>query len=189
MRRFAGVVDYPLDPEGQLAAIPQMGATPNGVYGLKIFTHQFDFAKSTRWAARLPSLSFVYLERRDLLGQAISHVRALQTQQWISRVAAAVAPTYDQASINGQLVRLASGHARWRNYFARNGLPVLCLTYEAFVQSPQETVEAVGRWIGLSETPRIDISQLGGLEIQRDALSEAWRARFIAETRDLTILH
>src|SRR5208283_74902 len=151
-RNFGGIPDYPLDPEGQLAAIPQIGTTSNGVYGLKIFSHQFDLVKSTRWAVRLPSLSFVYLERRDLLGQAISHARALQTEQWASHFKATAQPVYDRASINNQLIYLARGYTRWRYYFARNAIPVLNLTYEEITQSPQETVEAVGRWVGLSET-------------------------------------
>ena len=82
-------------------------------------------------------------------------------------------------------MRLVRAQIRWRYYFARNGLPVLNLVYEQVMQFPQETVEAVGRLIGLSETPRVDMEQIADLRIQRDALSDAWRARFIAESRDL----
>ena len=63
-------------------------------------------------------------------------------------------------------------------------MPVLNLVYEHVMQSPQESVEAVGRLIGLAETPRIDMAQMGDVKIQRDALNEAWRARFLAEPRD-----
>jgi len=179
--------DYPTDPEAQVGQIPTVAATPNGVYGLKLFSHEFDLTKSTRWTERLPGLSFIYLERRDLLGQALSHVRAQQTQQWVSFRPAQAEPVYDAARINEVLALLARAQARWRYYFARNGIPVLHLVYEHIVQAPQETVEAVGRLIGLSETPKVDLDQLGDLAIQRDALSEEWRARFVAEARDLSL--
>jgi len=184
-----GPADYPLDPEAQLAEIPRLGSTANGVYGLKIFGHQFDAVKSTRWAERLPSLGFVHLERRDLLGQALSHARAVQTQQWTSSSAAQAEAAYDRDLINNALVQAAREQARWRYYFARNGLAVLHLVYEDITRAPQETVEAVGRLVGLAETPKVDLDQLGELAIQRDALSDEWRARFLAETRDLGVFH
>lgn len=150
------IPDYPVDPEAQLAAIPRLAVSENGVYGLKLFSNHFDAVKATRWTQLLPSLSFVHLERQDLLGQVISHVRAIQTQQWTSTWAAGGQPVYDRDLINGELVRLVRAQTRWRCYFARNGVPVLNLVYEHVMQSPQESVEAVGRLIGLAETPRID---------------------------------
>jgi trehalose 2-sulfotransferase len=189
IRGSRGLPDYPLDPEAQLAEIPRLGSSANGIYGLKIFGEQFDAVKSTRWAERLPSLAFVHLERRDLLGQAISHVRAVQTQQWTSSSPAKAEAAYDRELINAALVKAAREQTRWRYYFARNGLPVLPLVYEDVVQAPQETVEAVGRLIGLSETPRVNMEQFGELAIQRDAQSDEWRARFLAESRDVAVFH
>jgi len=186
LRNWRGVADYPLDPEGQLAAVTRMGATPNGVYGLKLFSFHFDAVKATRWAERLPSLSFIHLERRDLLGQAISHVRALQTRQWTSLGRAEAEPAYDQAAINAALVRLARAQTRWRYYFARNGAPCLHLVYEEIMRFPQETAEAVAHLVGLEETPRIDLARTGEQAIQRDGLNDEWRARFISKSRSLS---
>ena len=185
VRTARGLADYPLDPEAQLAAIPTLGATDNGVYGVKISSEQFDAVKATRWAERLPSLAFIYLERFDLLGQAISHVRAIQTQQWVSFRPARAEPLYDRDRINNELLRLARAQARWRYYLARNRLPALHLVYEQVVARPQETVAAVGRLLSLEETPQVDMAGIGDLAIQRDAISQDWRARFIAETGDL----
>jgi trehalose 2-sulfotransferase len=187
IRSSRGLLDYPADLEGQIAEIPRIAATPNGIYGLKLFSHEFDLTKSTRWTERLPGLSFVYLERRDLLGQALSHVRSQQTQQWTANLAAQGGPAYDSARINEVLALLARAQARWRYYFARNGPPVLHLIYEHVMQAPQETVEAVGRLVGLPEAPKVDLEQVGDLTIQRDALSDEWRARFLAEARDLSL--
>jgi LPS sulfotransferase NodH len=185
LRVGRGVADYPLEPEAQLALIPKMGATPNGVYGLKLFAHHFDAVAASRWAERLPALSFIHLERRDLLGQAISHCRALQTRQWTSSYAAQATPVYNGAAINAELLRLVQAQTRWRYYFARNAPPLLHLVYEDALRDPGGAVAAVGRLVGLAETPCIGPDALAGQEIQRDALSQAWRIRFLAEARNL----
>lgn len=77
---------------------------PNDVYGLTAPASQFDHAVPPRWASRLPNLSFVFLQRRDLLGQALSHARALHTGQYHSHRPLAVEPVYDRAAINNSLV-------------------------------------------------------------------------------------
>ena len=60
-----------------LGGILARATTANGVYGLKVFSQQFDATMRARWTQSLPGLRFVHLERRDLLGQAISLVKAL----------------------------------------------------------------------------------------------------------------
>jgi LPS sulfotransferase NodH len=186
--RGIGIADYPVDPESQLQAIPQLAATPNGIYGLKLHSVEFEKVKGTRWAERLPSLSFIHLERRDVLGQAISFVRASQTQQWVSFLGPKGEPIYNGALIDRVLLDILHQQTRWRYYLARNRVPVLHLTYEDVARFPQETAEAVGRLMGLTEKPCVDLSQVR-LKVQRDALNEEWRQRFIAESHDLGRFH
>src|SRR5688500_18149680 len=101
--------EYPQDAEGQLREIIGEGATPNGVYGLKLFSADFDQLAGARWTRRLPNLRFVSLTRRDLLGQAISAVRSAQTGQYASIVEAHSQPVYDPAWIISEIHRLAWG--------------------------------------------------------------------------------
>jgi LPS sulfotransferase NodH len=176
--------DYPADPEGQLMAMSRLAATPNEVYGLKVLTNQFDAVLATRWATRLPALSFVYLERRDLLAQAISLIRAIQTKQWTSGHARLGEPAYDAAAINNLLVSFARDEARWRYYFARNGIEPLRLVYEDLMADPQGPVTAVAALMGVDPAPRVDVSGVS-ITIQRDGVNEAWRERYLAQHRDL----
>jgi trehalose 2-sulfotransferase len=181
-----GVADYPSDPEAQLAVIPRLGSTPNGVYGLKVFSRHFDAVRHTRWAERLPRLSFIHLTRRDVVGQAISHVRATQTQQWTARRPADAEPTYDFEAIDAEFLRLINSQARWGYYLGRNGVPVLHIVYEQLMAHPQETVAAVARFIGLQDAATVDFTKVR-VTVQRDELSEVWRKRFIAQARDLAL--
>lgn len=184
-----GVTDYPRAPEQQLAEILRLGATPNGVYGLKLFSGEFDAIKAARWPERLPNLAFVHLERQDLLGQAISHVRAMQTQQWVADRSPQGEAVYDGDRINAELVRLVRAHTRWRYWFARNGLTVLHLTYEQMVRAPGDAVGAVAQLVGVSGTLKVDLGYVERLRPQRDALNEDWRRWFLAEMRDVCSFH
>jgi LPS sulfotransferase NodH len=96
-------------------------------------------------------------------------------------------PYYDRAQITAELERLALANARWRYFFARNGLPVLNLFYEQLTQHPEAAVDAIARAMGVEGPVPVDPSQFAQLTVQRDALSDEWRARFVAESRDLTV--
>lgn len=167
-----------------LAGVLASATTANGVYGVKLFSQQFDNTMKARWLERLPRARFIYLERRDLLGQAISLVRAMQTRQYVAGQAARAPARYDSRAIRRQLRRLAEANARWRLYFARNGIEVLWLAYEDMVRDPAATVRAVAAHVGVAEPAVIDPRAIG-VTVQRDAVSAEWRARFLAEAGDI----
>lgn len=184
MRGIRGIADYPESVSDQLDIIPRLGATPNGVYGFKLFSRDAQRVAPADWTERLPDLTFVYLERLDILGQALSHVRSLQTGKWSSRQTEQAKPYYDRKQIDDEVARLLNAGARWRYFFARNGLPVLTLFYEQMVQAPQAVVDAIAQRLGVTEKAVVDLGQFPHMTIQRDGLTDEWRARFIAESRD-----
>jgi LPS sulfotransferase NodH len=167
------------DPR-QLDELMRTGSSPNGVYGIKVMSHDFDYTLKSRWPTRLPNLHFIYLERRDILGQAISMVRALQTNQFRSHQPAETLPSYDGALLAGTIRRITINQCRWRQYFARNGITPLWLLYEEISLDPQRAAAEIARHIGLQEVPQVALSEIP-LEVQRDLTSEEWRGRFIAE--------
>ena len=164
-----------------------MPSRPNRVYGLKLFSHQFDQVAGAGWARRLPGLRFIHLTRADLLGQAISRVRAVQTGRYKAGDRVTGAALYDRAAIADALARTAYGQARWECWFARNAIAPLRLRYEDAAADPQRTVEAIAGFLGLGETPQVDRAAIG-VEIQRDETSEQWRARFLEEAGDTAYL-
>jgi len=179
----SGVKDYPADPEAMLGLIPTLAATDNGVYGLKIFPYQFDFAARTNWPTRLPNLKFVHLERRDLLGQAISLARADQTQQWTSADGAQRAPAYDAKAITDALAEITAGQMRWRRFFGRTGIQPLHLVYEHVVATPHYAAATLAAFMDLGAVVRVNLGLID-LAVQRDAHNDRWRARYVAEHGD-----
>ena len=162
-------------------------STANAVYGLKVFTPHFELAEKLRWIERLPNLHFVHLEREDLLGQALSLSRVLQTRQYKGDERAMSAPSYDRQLIADCIARISYGGARWRSFFARNDVVPLRLTYEAVVREPQAAVDAIAAYVGVTGPAIIDPRQVE-VAPQRDELTEDWRGRFVDECGDLAYL-
>lgn len=176
--------DYPLDREAQLRNVLTRGCTGNGVYGLKMFCPRFDeVGRVMHWIDRLPSLRYVHLVRNDLLGQSISVVRAAQSGRYRSTATASKPERYDRRAIMRAIETLSLERARWSTFFARNGIVPLQLEYERVAQDPQAACDAVAQWIGLDAPAPLRMERVE-LAVQRDATSEQWRQRFLAESAD-----
>jgi len=183
-RRLLGYPEYPDDPSQQIEWILTAGATPNGVYGLKIFPAQVELIeKSIRWTALLPGLKFVLLKRRDILGQALSAVRAMQTEQWRSSMPARGPAVYDGAQIYERLQFTVRDYARWDIFFARKAVAPTIIVYEDLLADPQSAVDQIADLFGLRGQARAAGERVD-LKIQRDTTTEEWRARFLDEYRD-----
>jgi LPS sulfotransferase NodH len=177
---------YPTDVEQQMRLMLRAAATPNGVCALKMFPHHFDATLGSRWAERMPDLKFVQLIRWDLLGHAISLSIAHQTESYNHLMPEQRPAFYSREHIQHCMDYLAAGNARWSLFFAQNGIFPLVITYEALCEDPQAVVDAIGRHVGV---PEASIGKLpADLRVQRNQRSSEWRARFIAETRDLAAL-
>src|SRR6185369_1500081 len=76
---------YPKDPRAQFEIVRSLGATPNGIYGVK--AHAFQIARMGEGIdpfRELPNLKLVRLLRSDMLSRAISLSRAKQSRQYSS---------------------------------------------------------------------------------------------------------
>ncbi len=178
--------DYPTDDEKQLEYLLRDGCTANGVCALKMFPEHFDRRIKVLWAERLPSLQYVYLIRRDLLGQAISLSLARQTDSYAYGMPERREPVYDREHILKCMDFIATGDARWRLFFAKNGISPLFITYEDLIKAPQEAVDRVAALMGIAHAT-IDGSDFD-ITVQRNARSTQWRERFIQEYGDLAFL-
>lgn len=186
--RDRGIESYSNSSDSQISYILTGGMSTNGVYGVKVMSPYFDYGRRTRWVDRLPNLKLLYLERRDYLGQAISWVKASQTGVYRSNdKEIEKSPFYDVVAIRRQLETIARNNARWRIFFARNNLSPTWFTYEDVLARPDKLVDVVADLMGERVPNGIERTNIN-LEIQRDARTEEWRTRFLAESRDITHL-
>jgi LPS sulfotransferase NodH len=158
------------------------------VYGLKIFPYQHDeISARVRWSEALPGLHFVHFERRDLLGQAISWCRAEQTSQYRSSQPTRAQAFFVAEEIERCLRAIVREQGRWHQFFARNAVQPLRFVYEDLISAPQAAAEAVAELLKIQEQPCINVARID-VVVQRDTISEEWRARFVPERRNLDLI-
>lgn len=157
------------------------GGTPNGTTAVKVFAYHWNWLhREIRFAEFFPNRYWVWLRRRDLLAQAVSRAIALQTRAWKSDAVPASLPRYSSADILRTLRYISNAEARWRMFFARNGLSPLMLWYEDLVSAPGPTVMQIAAHAGVEIRPS-DISPDVHVRMQRTALNEEWKEKFISE--------
>lgn len=181
--------DYPRHPRSQLKIAKQRSTSADGVFCFNIDPHYFDrVAPHLDMERDLPNRHFINLEREDLLGQAISLVRARQTGQWSTEDKAFNAELlYRPDDIATAMRDLSLRRERWNLYYARNGIRPLRLTFEEVVRDPIEVVSRVCRHSGIDWTLS-DLPPPPSYRRQSDHVSAEWRARFLQERGDLSIL-
>lgn len=188
LQRYLVGPGYPVNRVAQARFALDECSTPNGVYGLKVMPlHVAALDGALRWTQALPNLRFIHWRRRDLLGLALSRHRANQTNQWYSTARVHREAVYGGPGILGEIRRATRQDGRWQMFFARTGIEPLRLVYEDAMGDPQATIDAVADFLGLDERPVIDLSRIK-LEKQRDATTDEWRARFLAEYGDPDVM-
>lgn len=178
MREFSGRWDT-VGLDAYLEALMARKTSPNGVFGIKVHWPQLEeaFAGEDRCEV-FPELRFVYITRGDRLRQAVSYARALQTGRWASEHdARREDPTFNPNQIRRLLSHIREHEERWEEFFARRAASPLRVSYEDLVASPEATVKAVLRHIGV-EVPGVLPLGPPTLEKQADSLSEDWVRRF-----------
>lgn len=174
--------NYPKSTRAQMEIIRSMGATPNGIYGVKMMPLHFRRARSRGDLFHaLPNLKLVRIRRRDLLGQAISMWRAQQTGQFVAAHRARKAPVYDAEKIRRCLGDVLAMEASWDAVIPELGLQPLTFDYEDVVRDPQAAVDRVAALMGLPALPPINPALIR-VTVQRGHESDDWRQRFLADT-------
>ena len=169
------------------------GRTSNGVFGGRVMAETLPELTSGLAAvasspaltelellrAQLGRLGFVHLRRRDVVAQAVSWARSLQTHFWHDGEAVLPGgrePEYDEEQI-GRLVTMIEGfEADWADWFARHDLVPHEVTYEELAADPPGTAQRVLDHLGLELQPgrRLEV----GHRRQADQLNADWIARF-----------
>ncbi|MGE4481305.1 Stf0 family sulfotransferase [Acidocella sp.] len=186
MRRF--IPDYPEDVPSQIALARRFGVTANGCLAIKMHPWHFDrLPGDAVFSSFFPDPRFVFLTREDHLGQAISLVRARQTEKFHSITSETRPAEYDARQIEDALGEVIVSQARWSKFFSRNGIQPLRLSYEDFAEKPEETLKRIAAFAGVS-IPFARHGIRARLSVQRDGTSHAWRERFLSEKRDLNRL-
>jgi LPS sulfotransferase NodH len=182
-----------------LAKILSLGTTDNGVFGLKVHPMQFDslcrqLARRARvhfvdrpalLAPWFPDLHYIRLHRQDRLRQAISYVRAIQTNDWwnsdyIPGPSAPVRPElvrFDFQLIESALELLQVMEQRWSQYFRTIGVTIHEVTYEDLQSDPASVVTSLLKVLGLVASDGL-VTDAAPFRRQADTLTDEWVERY-----------
>lgn len=171
------------------------GTTANGVFGGRIMAETLpeliaDLAAAGSGAmtevellsAHFGRLEFVHLRRRDVVAQAVSWAKALQTHFWHPGEEVKPGgqdPRYDEELIGRLVATIETFEADWASWFAGNGIVPCEVAYEDLAADPLGAARQVLDHLGLSVPP--DRQLVVGHHRQADRLNADWVARFEAD--------
>jgi len=165
--------------ERYLHGVAARHVTDNGVFGLKVHWNQLvetmlnegrdvDF-----WGA---PVSWVRIRRSNEIRQAISYVRAAQTESWNSWMQERGEATYDETAIVAALAHIDAGNRGWEGYFAARGVTPLDVNFDELVRDRDATVRRVMATVGV----KLDSVPAPTTKPQSDTQSAEWERRFLA---------
>jgi LPS sulfotransferase NodH len=163
-----------------LAEIARQRATANGIFGIKMHWNQYERHMLSRgldvhfWSA---SVSWVRITREDEIRQAISFVRADQTESWNSSMAVKREPIYDASAIVRALDRIQHENDQWSRYFDEHGITALHITYEQLTRDTETTIRSIMDFIGAP----VDHVPPATTRSQSDGINAEWARRFLSE--------
>ena len=167
------------------------GASSNGSFGCKFQWDQLQDvlgrlrrmreseAPETRLLAdAFPSPSYVWLRRRDVVAQAVSWARALQTNQWRSSDVSLAKPTFDLTEIAGLRQLIEDEDAAWARWFEVNGIDAEQVFYEDLLADPRRELSRILASLGLDLPADVELLPYPGYDRQADAVSVDWCQRY-----------
>jgi trehalose 2-sulfotransferase len=160
----------------------------NGIFGMKAHFHHFEPALS--WYPSmlnvLAPITYIYINRRDKVAQAVSMAKAMQTHAWLS---------FDQ--VTGRTLRydadfvaqcseeLERQRLSWWRWFESNAITPFVVTYEELTADTGGVVRSIVELLG-AEKDEPDKVTLPVVEKQSDEINAEWMARFDREKKGKT---
>ncbi len=179
---------------GQLAL--DLGTTPNGVFGVVLMGSYLE--QVNRNFQTLPYLQglpfhelltrlignprYIWLTRRDKLAQAISMLKASQTDVWgipeNGHIKPKQEPVFDYRSIEFFVRYFEEAEGKWEAYFRENHITSHMVVYEDFVENYENTVLDILAYLGIAP-PKNWQPTNSTWQKQADATSANWADTYL----------
>ena len=192
--------DHHAFDQSYLDAVVTYGTGGTGLFGMRLMWESLRdlsirlealFPGTTSDSARFQSAFglpvYLHLSRDDKVAQAVSRWKAEQTGLWHvdadgnerERLKPGQTPSYDSNELSRLVTELEDHDAAWANWFARQGVVPVSISYEMLSSHPQATLalilSALGQDKKIAETVEPRTIKLADNE------SREWADRFRAE--------
>jgi LPS sulfotransferase NodH len=157
--------------------------TPNGVFAVNIQWHQWiEMERLGFDDSWLPGeVTWVHLWREDVVAQAVSSLRALQTDTWRSDARSngrREQPRYDEPELERLVRKAVDGRAGWDRYFAERGIEPYRVTYERLSADREQVIAELLDTAGIELPEPLSGLIASRLQRQADGLNADWIARY-----------
>lgn len=165
--------------------LQQHRTSPNGIFGFKGHYRQLRdwfFKHGIGPEDLFPNLRYIYIVRQDRLRQAISYVKAMQTNRWTSDWQEGILDElrYDFDAISKRMNELVATDRAWKGYFLKTRTQPLHIVYESFIEKYEESVREVLRFLEVREYREVAISP-PRLTKQADEVTEQWYEQYLKD--------
>lgn len=159
--------------------IKKKRTSPNGVFSIKLHYRQLSLIGGFKSLLTLfPELKIILLERRDLLGQAISYVKAKQTDLWISGEQQIKKPKYSFEEIVKAISIIFADKANWEMMLSIFNIDYLSIYHEDVKENYQMEIEKIFDYCSLKKDyNRNKIVPI--TKSQADQTNHVWREQFV----------
>jgi len=156
----------------------------NGVFGFKAHWGQFLFlSRLSDMLPRFQPLRYLFIDRKDVLAQAVSFAIARQTDQWTHLLEPVREPVYDRRQIARCLREIKAQNAHWQRWFEEARATPYRVGYEAFCADPDRTVERILQFLEIEQRHGIPPFTAPPAERQSDPRKAEWVARYQEESQ------
>lgn len=185
-----GALHKSVSGEEYVDKIVAAGSSKNGFFALKLFprhVHWFHLHFGFDLIGFLRGnhdIQITTVERKDRVAQAVSFAKAMQSSAWSSSQSELQTPRYDFDQISRCYFLIERSYNFWNSYLTLRNTEYDAFYYEDMLHDPTPFVEVVARHAGIKEVPRFQ----SDTDIQRNKLTDDWRARFLADAETADII-
>jgi trehalose 2-sulfotransferase len=186
------------DEATYLSKVLELGTTPNGDFAVKLMwtylDEALDFLRRTTGrigeddAALLggvfPQPKYIWVWRDDVVAQAVSWAKAVQTDEWYSGDPrrSSKAPTFDFSQVHGLVMVATQLHFVAARWFGQHRIRPFMVCYEDLVNDVDGTLRAILAFLKIPFPENRPITP--SLRRQRDAVNAEWVRRYRESAQD-----
>ena len=174
-------------PADYITKLIQRRSSKNGVFGLKTHSHHFEvFLKQyPQLLEALAPVTFIHINRRNKLAQAVSMAKALQTDFWTSRIESERPPVqYDRELIAKCLEEVEQQELKWPRWFEAHNIEPFRVVYEDLIADTPKVIRRIVEFLGV-ENDEPDNVLVPPTKRQGDGTNRDWIERFEKEKQQL----
>jgi LPS sulfotransferase NodH len=160
----------------------------NGVFGMKAHFHHFEPALA--WCPSmleiLAPVTFIYINRRDRVAQAVSMAKAMQTNAWMSfDPMTGKKVRYDADFIAQCMDEVEQQRLGWWRWFESSGVTPFVVNYEDMLADKDAVVRSIVELLEV-QNDEPEWVELPAVEKQGDEINAEWMSRFGRDSKAVT---